>query len=440
MNFEKTEVWGFEHAIRGCRNPLESWDKSDSYKRDELHGLSEKSGCERICTQCQYKKTCHIGEIIIGQNDMKLMQNLIKAGSDERKFMRQIMVSVDITAPSYFFAELDTYKIGTTRNSTSFQHKGVSKPFSINDFEIDDQRILEVFNTVKIKRSHPLIYPYETAEYKKFEVGNRTYHVYKNGRIFAQPFSYTDTLGRTRSFEEKEIILTQYPDTGYFYCNLGGRIYHERWLVHRIIAESWIPKNNDIKLEVNHKDGNKGNNSIENLEWITHSENEQHKHDNGLDGYTLRTQYLKFKNGLKLSPVEKLKIKNEYKNGMSQTYIAEKYNLRLQRVWDILNDYFQCDNYELFEHCWYLEKIIEMLNGLRSQYLETHDYSYFRLIRQLLPMGYLYKSTITMNYEVLRNMYFARRNHKLTEWHTFCNWIESLPYAKELIMYEGGDK
>lgn len=123
MKFEYTDVWGFEHAIRGCRNPLESWEKSDSDWE----------------THVDYNKNEVYTKFAIGQNDLKLMQKLIKAGSEHRKFLRQIMVSVDITAPSYFMAELDTYKVGTTRNSTSMQHKGTSHRYTIDDFEVDEQ-------------------------------------------------------------------------------------------------------------------------------------------------------------------------------------------------------------------------------------------------------------------------------------------------------------
>lgn len=115
MKFKNTQVYNIDGALRAMRNPLESWDKSDS--------------CWISVNQNE--------EYVIGENDMKLAQKLIRAGSEHRKFMRQIFVSVDITAPAYFFAELDTYKVGTTRNSTSFMHKGVSKPFTLDDFELD---------------------------------------------------------------------------------------------------------------------------------------------------------------------------------------------------------------------------------------------------------------------------------------------------------------
>lgn len=118
MKFEHTEVWGFEHAIRGMRNPKNSWDKIDSHHNGN-----------GILT----------GYFMIGENDMKLMQTLIKAGSEHRKFMRQIFVSVDITAPAgYWWTEFDTYKVGTVANSTSKMHKLASTPITMDCFEMDD--------------------------------------------------------------------------------------------------------------------------------------------------------------------------------------------------------------------------------------------------------------------------------------------------------------
>ena len=130
MKFENTEIWGFEHTIRGMRNPLESWSKSDS------------GYCSKIdCNNCPKEKNCKsIGskEFIIGKNDLELMQKLINAGTPHRKFMRQIMVSVDITAPLYFWKEFDTYKVGTVANSTSTMHKLASTPITKECFEMDD--------------------------------------------------------------------------------------------------------------------------------------------------------------------------------------------------------------------------------------------------------------------------------------------------------------
>ena len=135
MRFENTEVWGFEHAIRGMRNPLESWDKSDS-------GCKLYCSVEGVCVEkpCSYDNCngCTTTEYIIGKNDLELMQKLVKAGSEHRKFLRQIFVAVDITAPLYFFKELDTYKVGTVANSTSTMHKLASTPITIDCFEMGD--------------------------------------------------------------------------------------------------------------------------------------------------------------------------------------------------------------------------------------------------------------------------------------------------------------
>ena len=126
MKFENTEVWGFKHALRGMRNPLESWDKSDSF-------FPANSGTDCPCDSCSQTEG-----IEIGSNDLALAQTLIKAGSEHRKFMRQIFVSVDITAPLYWWKEFDTYKVGTVANSTSTMHKLASTPITKDCFEMDD--------------------------------------------------------------------------------------------------------------------------------------------------------------------------------------------------------------------------------------------------------------------------------------------------------------
>lgn len=136
MKFLSTDVWGFKHSLRGMRNPMNSWNKSDSgyaIKDYELHDGEEKI----IYDEDKFG---------IGSNDIGLMQKLIKGGPEHRKFMRQIMVSVDITAPLYWWKEFDTYKVGTTANSTSTMHKLASKPITIDDFEMDDFEQVKVFD------------------------------------------------------------------------------------------------------------------------------------------------------------------------------------------------------------------------------------------------------------------------------------------------------
>ena len=126
IKFENTDVFNFEGAIRGMRNPLNSWDKSDSeYCTDGGAGLCEE--CDRRNCNSYY----------IGDNDLALMKRLIKAGSDHRKFMRQIFVSVDITAPLYWWKEFDTYKVGTVANSCSTMHTIHTKEFTLDDFSYE---------------------------------------------------------------------------------------------------------------------------------------------------------------------------------------------------------------------------------------------------------------------------------------------------------------
>lgn len=142
MKFENTEVWGFEHALRGMRNPKESWDKSDSCKCC----LEISDDCNMVLNRNTPVK-CHDGafNFCIGENDLRLAQQLIKAGSEHRKFIRQIFVSVDITAPLYWWKEFDTYKVATVANSTSTMHKLATTPITIDCFETDD-----LFNTEKL--------------------------------------------------------------------------------------------------------------------------------------------------------------------------------------------------------------------------------------------------------------------------------------------------
>ncbi len=206
IQLERTSVFNLENAMRGARNPMNSWNRMDSYY-DENH------------------------EYVLGPNDLSLATRLRKAGSDHRKFIRQIMVSVDITAPLYWWKEYDTYKVATVANSTSTMHKIHAKPFELDDFSHD--------------------------------------HLSENG----------------------------------------------------------------------------------------------------------------------------LKV---------------------------------------------LNLIIANLEEIRLRYIESKNREDWYDMIQLLPSSYNQMRTCTLNYETLVNIYYARRNHKLEEWHRFCDWIGNLPYAKELIIAEEG--
>ena len=138
IRIENVDVFGWEAAIRGMRNPMNSWEKDDSIIDD-------------------------IGLVDIGENNLKLMKSLVKAGSDHSKFMRMINVTVDITAPLYWWKEFDTYKVGTVRNSCSTMHKIHSKEFTLDDFshehlcENSMRALKHVIDSLNIERKNYLI-------------------------------------------------------------------------------------------------------------------------------------------------------------------------------------------------------------------------------------------------------------------------------------------
>lgn len=135
IDIEKVEVFGWESSIRGLRNPLNSWDKSDSKYVDAYY--------------------------LIGENDLDLMKRLVKAGTDHSKFMRMINVTFDITAPLYWWKEFDTYKVGTVANSCSTMHKIHAKEFALDDFSHEHLNPLSInilTNTIKHLNTERLIY------------------------------------------------------------------------------------------------------------------------------------------------------------------------------------------------------------------------------------------------------------------------------------------
>ena len=125
LKTERVSVMNLENALRGMRNPMNSWDKSDSYYDED-------------------------GTYVIGEADLSLAERLAHSGTDHRKYLRQIFVSVDITAPLYWWKEFDTYKVATVANSTSTMHKIHAKPFSRADFSTDhmDEETLALFDHV----------------------------------------------------------------------------------------------------------------------------------------------------------------------------------------------------------------------------------------------------------------------------------------------------
>ena len=241
LKIENFEVFGWEHAIRGMRNPMNSWEKSDSGWDAHIPPVILRNQVDWERWAEQYKAVQYSDEYTydIGPNDRDLMTRLRNAGTDHRKFMRMIVVYLDITAPLYWWKEFDTYRVGVEKNSCSTMHKIHAKEFTFDDFS------------------------------------------------------------------------------------------HEKLI-------------NSACMEIREQN-------------------------------------------IRISPIQALAT------------------------------------------------TIECLNSYRDLYLQTKDKKYWWQMIQLLPTSYNQKRTIMLNYEVLANIYKSRRNHKLDEWHTFCDWIERLPYSELII-------
>ena len=180
IEFENVEVFGWEAAIRGMRNPLNSWDNSDSWYGCKCgdYGKTESKYCDEHCTaDCTF---------CIGPNDLDLMKKLIAAGPDHSKFMRMINVTLDITAPLYWWKEFDTYKVGTVRNSCSTMHKIHEKEFTLDDFSFEDFEVEdgEIFLSDCFKN---VVADCEMLRKKFVETGNKKYW---RGLIQLLPESY----------------------------------------------------------------------------------------------------------------------------------------------------------------------------------------------------------------------------------------------------------
>ncbi len=191
IKIENIDVWGFEHAVRGMRNPLNSWDKSDSREIN----------------------FCNADEVsfYIGDNDLNLMKKLYQAGTEHRKYLRQIFVSMDITAPLYWWKEFDTYKVGTVANSCSTMHKIASKEFTIDDFS--NEHIIDY--CIDIECGHAVIPEYcLEAVIDILELCRERYLETKDKKWWWQmiqllPSSYNQKRTITMNYENVVTILKQ---------------------------------------------------------------------------------------------------------------------------------------------------------------------------------------------------------------------------------------
>lgn len=373
LKIENVSTFGWKAAIRGMRNPKNSWAQIDS-------AVVNGNG------------------FVVGNNDYDLMYRLASAGTDHGKFMRMIVVTLDIVAPLYWWSEYDTYKVGTVANSCSKMHKLLYKPFEMSDFSFDK---LPGFKN-EIKQFRP--------------------DVDEEAEIWRRIDADYDVSNQGRVRHGSRILSGSVHSDNYILVTLHGK----QIPVHRLVAEAFIP-NYEKKPEVNHIDGNKMNNAVDNLEWVTRAENQKHAVDNGLQPKPAKTYQGKF------TAEQREEIKRLWDSGMfSRRQLAIKYGVSHTCVNDIINDkYKYAESVNVFEEV--ARPLVDMLNELRDSYFacenEASKKQIWYSILQLLPESYSQRRTVMLNYAVLKNIYHARKDHKLDEWHTFCDWIESLPYS-----------
>ena len=194
IKVENIGVWGFEHAIRGMRNPMNSWDKSDSWFSDGYSVYNVAGVHAPIDTDCEPSK------ITIGKNDLDLMRRLYQAGPEHRKLFRQIFISMDITAPLYWWKEFDTYKIGITADSCSTMHKIHAKEFELDDFS--HEHLCEGALTILEK----LIYSLNTFREAYLDTSNKD-HWWQLIQLL--PSSYNQKRTVTMNYENVVTMIRQ---------------------------------------------------------------------------------------------------------------------------------------------------------------------------------------------------------------------------------------
>lgn len=191
IKIENIDVWGFEHAIRGMRNPMNSWDKSDTL----------------LCGNIDNP------DLILGKNDLDLMRRLYKSGTEHRKYLRQIFVSLDITAPLYWWKEFDTYKVGTVANSCSTMHKIAAKEFERDDFSHEHFKPLKIVDGNRGNDSFEFLTSLDQTIWF-LNVARRMYLETKNKDYWWQmiqllPSSYNQKRTITMNYENVITIMKQ---------------------------------------------------------------------------------------------------------------------------------------------------------------------------------------------------------------------------------------
>jgi hypothetical protein len=300
-------------------------------------------------------------------------------------------------------------------------HKLLEKEFTPDMFELSGLRGYKKYIPQEI------VYNENEEIWKDYPYG-RLYEVSNQGRIKRK--SYTTNNNHTLP----EVILKwQYSADGYAYVGVNtdktdGKLKNRR--VHVLVAETFLNNDNpEEKTQVNHKDGNKLNNIVSNLEWVTPKENCIDRSKNGLQPAKTYT----YKGKLTKEQREEILFRLSTER-ISRRAIAKEYNVSHTTINSLVNGDYDYGEHYINEYDDFL-KIIDKLNLLRDEYLETKDKEVWKSIIAMLPESWLQTRTWSANYEVLRNICHQRKGHKLSEWKYFYDTIATeVPYAKQFII------
>jgi len=369
--------------------------------------------------------------------NLKLMSTLVKRGDEHAKVLRGIIVWCKINAPRYWWQEMSTYRVGADcLSSESTMHMIGKDGVSIDDFDVPDEIRYMIKGKEKVVDETPLyIETPDKLECRILTLFGRQFEIWNNGEMYSLPYDILDSAGRKRHIEKAKISVGGTRTyQGYYMIRLGGKAGGQI-AVHRLMAMAFIDNPNNYPI-VNHKDGNKWNCSVSNLEWCTASDNCRHAIETGLtDMSDLHRRYLNYKKSLRWTDevVDAWReLRKEGKSceemfGARETIVSSYTATKTGRYAHMSEDSLRFSLAKLYEDT------IEKINEYAELYRETKDFDYVIRIKEILPETFMQERVWMFSYQTLRRIYFQRRNHRLPQWRMFCDWIGTLPFANEFI-------